>query len=165
MHRKILYTSAGVSMLIALVIFAAGGARGQASSQATRTDGQGGITVRATFANAAYFKEVPKDPLAGKVDLEREVVFVVSLDTHSGDLSGFDFVKNTLLRNDRGQQVAPVRWIATADGSHHRAGGLVFPKADSAGRVLAAQAKSLELVVRNLGGAAERVLRWTLPVE
>ena len=165
MHRWTLHTLAGVAILSALVIFAAGVARGQASSHATRTDGQGGITVRATFANAAYFKEVPKDPLAGKVDLEREIVFVVSLDTHAGNLSGFDFVKNTLLRNDRGQQLAPVRWVATADGSHHRAGALVFPKADSAGRALVPQAKSLELVVRNLGGAVERVLRWTLPLE
>ncbi len=164
MHRKTPHTLVGAVILSALVTLAVGVARGQASSHATRTDGQGGITIKATYATPAYFKAAPNDPLVGKVDLERNIVFAIVLDTHSGDLGGYDFVKNVILRNDRGQQVAPVRWVATADGSHHRSGGLIFPKTDQAGRALEPQAKTLELVVRNLG-APERVLRWTLPLE
>jgi hypothetical protein len=110
-------------------------------------------------------KASPTHPLAGKVDAERNIVFAITLDTHSGDLSGYDFLKDTLLRNDRGQQVTPIRWVSTAEGSHHRAGGLLFPRADQAGRAVDAGARALELVVRGLGGVPERVLRWSLPLE
>ncbi|MDR7480876.1 MAG: hypothetical protein QN203_00005, partial [Armatimonadota bacterium] len=93
----------------------------------------------------------------------RTIVFFITLDTHAGDLSAYDFLKNAVLRNDRGQQVGPQQWIATTDGAHHRAGGLVFPRADPAGRALDAEAKVLELVIRSLGGVPERILRWSLP--
>lgn len=95
----------------------------------------------------------------------RNLVIAITLDAHSGDLSKYDFVQSVTLRNDRGQQVLPLRWIATADGAHHRAGGLLFPRADQTGQAIDAPAKTLELTVRNLGGVAERVLRLTLPVE
>jgi len=155
----------GVLIVGVLAVLSAGIARGQTPAQATRTDAQGGITVKAVYVTSAYFKASPSDPLSGKVDLERNVVFAITLDAHSGDLSKYDFIKNIVLRNDRGQEVTPVRWVATADGTHHRAGGLLFPKADQTSQTIDAQAKTLELTVRNLGGVAERTLRWTLPVQ
>lgn len=121
--------------------------------------------MKAVLITPAYFKTSPNDPLAGKVDLDRHIVVAITLDAHSGDLSTHDVVKNTLLRNDRGQRVAPLQWVATADGPHHREGGLIFPKADQSGRAIDEQARSLELIVRSLGTVTERALRWTLPVE
>jgi hypothetical protein len=148
-----------------LVVLSAGIATGQKPNQAEQIDTQGGIAVKATYVTPAYFKAAPRDPLIRKVDLDRTVVFAVVLDTHSGDLSKFDLVKNAILRNDGGRQVAPLQWVATADGTHHRAGGLVFPKTDKSGGPIDGQARSLELSVRDLGGVAERTLRWTLPVQ
>lgn len=165
MRGKARHPLAGVLIAGALVILTQGVAVGQATGQATRSDSRGGITVKAVFVTSAYFRANPASALAGKVDPERNVVFVITLDAHAGDLSRYDFVKNVALRNDRGQQVAPLRWIATADGSHHREGSLVFPKADRAGRAIDAQAKALELLVRDLGGIAQRRLRWALPLE
>jgi hypothetical protein len=165
MQRKTQHILAGVLVAGAMVILVAAAATGQTPDQATRTDNQGGITVKAIYVTSAYLKATPTNPLAGKVDLKRNVVFAVTLDTHSGDLSGYDFVKNVTLRNDRGQQLTPVGWVATADGSHHRAGGLLFPRTNQAGRAIDSQARVLELVVRGLGGVTERVLRWTLPLE
>lgn len=159
MHRILASLVFGV-----LPLLAANMATGQ-TTQATRSDEKGGVTVKAVYVTAAYFKASPKDPLVGKVDPERNVVFAITLDTHSGDLNGYDFLKNAILRNDRGQQLAPVRWVATADGSHHRSGALLFPKADQSGRAIEAQAKALELLVRGLGGIPQRTLRWTLPLE
>lgn len=92
------------------------------------------------------------------------MAFAITLDTHAGDLSKYDFLKSVRLRNNNGQQVAPLKWVSTAEGSHHRAGGLVFPKTDQAGRPIDAQVKVIELVVRGLGGVAQRLLRWTLPI-
>jgi hypothetical protein len=155
----------GILIVGALAILAAAASAGQAAGVTTQTDSQGGVTVKVTYVTAAYFKSAPRDPLAGKVVPDRNVVFAITLDTHAGDLSGYDFIKGAILRNDRGQQVTPVQWMSTADGSHHRAGGLLFPKTDQAGRSLESQARTLELVVRGLGGVQERVLRWTLPIE
>lgn len=158
-------TGAGIATVLALLLLAGPGVSGQAPAPATRTDSQGGVTVKANYITATYLKATPNDPLSGKVDLVRTIVIAITLDTHSGDLSRYDFVKNALLRNDRGQQVAPVRWIATADGAHHRSGGLVFPRTDQAGKAFEPQAKTVELILRDLGGVSERVLRWTLPLE
>lgn len=165
MRRNTSHGLVGMFVAVVLVLFMAHAATGQTPAQATRTEVQGGITVKAVFATSAYFRANPTDPLTGKVDPERSIVFAITLDTHSGDLSKFDFVKNVTLRNDRGQQVTPSGWVATADGAHHRAGGLVFSRTDQAGRAMDAQAKALELIVRDLGGVSERTLRWTLPVE
>ncbi len=134
MHLRTHRAPTGFVIVGLLVVLVAGAALGQNAAQAAQTDTSGGITVKAVLVTPAYFKTAPTDPLAGKVDLDRNIVVAVTLDTHAGDLGRYDFVKNTLLRNDRRQQVAPLQWVATADGSHHRAGGLVFPKADQAGR-------------------------------
>jgi len=148
-----------------LVVLSAGIAAGQKPTLAEQIDTQDGITMKAIYVTPAYFKAAPRDPLTGKVDLDRTVVFAVVLDTHSGDLSRYDLVKTAILSNDRGRRVTPLQWVATADGAHHRAGGLVFPKVDPSGSAIDGQARSLELIIRELGGVPERTLRWTLPVE
>lgn len=153
-----------IAVLFSLLTGLSRPAPGQAPAQTVRTDSSSGITVKAVYLTTAALKENPRDPLYGKVDPDRTIVFAVTLDTHSGDLSAWDILKNTVLRNDRGQQVAPQRWVAIADGTHHRAGGLVFPRTDQAGRAIDAEAKTLELVVRGLGAGPERVLRWSLPL-
>lgn len=165
MRRNALHCLATVAIAGSLIALLAHVVAGQSPTQSTRTDSQGGITVKAVFVTSTYLRANPTDPLIGKVDPERNIVFAITLDTHSGDLSKFDLVKDVTLRNDRGQQVTPSRWVATADGAHHRAGGLVFTKTDQAGRAMDSQAKVLELIVRGLGSVSERALRWTLPVD
>ena len=103
----------GVLVVVALLLSTPGIARTQTPAQATQTDARGGITIKAVYVTSAYFKAAPADPLAGKVDLERSIVIAVTLDTHAGNLAGYDLVRNASLRNDRGQQARPVRWVAT----------------------------------------------------
>jgi hypothetical protein len=79
------------------------------------------------------------------------VVFRLSLDTHSVDLSGFDVLANTALRDEEGQEARPLRWQEERSSSHHRTGVVYFPAPDLRRRRLA-------LVVRNLAGVPERVL-------
>ncbi len=149
----------------ALVLIIAGPDAGEARSHTAQVDNRGGITVKATYITAGYLKATPRDPLSGKVDPGSAIVIAIALDTHSGDLMAYDLVKRVILRTDRGQQLEPLRWVSTADGAHHRAGALVFARTDGAGRSIEQGAGRLELVVRDLGGVAERILRWTLPVE
>jgi hypothetical protein len=155
---------AAILVAAALVLFIAGPDTGEARGHAVQ-DNRGGITVKATYITAGYLKATPRDPLSGKVDPASTIVIALALDTHSGDLMAYDPVKRVILRTDRGQQLEPLRWVSTADGAHHRAGALVFARTDRAGRPVEQSAGSLELIVRDLGGVAERILRWTLPVE
>ncbi|MGH2359168.1 MAG: hypothetical protein ACRDGM_01320, partial [bacterium] len=68
------------SLLIAgaAVILTMGAAVGQNAGLATQTDARGSITVKAVYVTPAYFKASPGDPLAGKVDLERALVFLIT---------------------------------------------------------------------------------------
>jgi len=57
----------------------------------------------------------------------------------------------------RGESAPPVVESPTGSG-HHRAITLAFP-----GGLAGGGAKRLELIVRDLGGVKERVLRWDAP--
>ncbi len=86
--------------------------------------------------------------------------FSVAMDTHSVNLDGVDLGKLSVLRNDRGQQVTPSGWDAPS-GGHHRSGVLAFPAADGDGNPIAGPGvKAVELVIRDVAGVRERVLRW-----
>lgn len=93
-------------------------------------------------------------------DRNGSLTFSVIMNTHSVDLDGYDLGRLATLRNDRGQELKPQRWDAPA-GGHHRSGVLVFPPADGSGNpILAPGTKSIELVIRDVAGIKERVLRW-----
>lgn len=109
-----------------------------------RSEG-GGVTVSATYLGRSG----------------ETIRFQVKLDTHSADLSGFDLKNSVALRNDGGTAVRPMD--PRAVGGHHAEGELAFPATDSNGRAVAGDgAQYLELVVLNLAGIPERVLRWDL---
>ncbi len=113
----------------------AGGANG-----AIRTDATGPVTVVATL-------------LPSRGD---RVAFEVKLDTHSIELDSYKPEAAVTLRNDRGES-APAVVESPSGSGHHRAVTLAFPAS------LAAGAKNIELVVRDLGGVNERILRWESP--
>ncbi|MHB0869820.1 MAG: hypothetical protein ACYC66_10505 [Chloroflexota bacterium] len=118
-----------------------------ASKGTTRTDEGGSVTIEVTWEN-------PRDtngPLA----------FSVAMDTHSVNLDGYDLGKLALLRNDRGQELKPERWDAPSGGGHHRSGTLSFSAKDGSGKpVVDAGVRVLELVIRDVAGVKERVLKW-----
>ena len=74
------------------------------------------------------------------------------MDTHSVDLDAVDLKKQAVLRDDKGGEYKAVDWNA-AMGGHHRSGKLVFAHPDKT-------SKTFELVIRDVAGVAERVLRW-----
>lgn len=86
-----------------------------------------------------------------------DLVFHVTLDTHSVDLDPLDLA-DAFLRNDRGEMLAARPWAAPK-GGHHRAGALAFE--GDAARFLA-DAAWIELVLKGVGDLAERTLRWEL---
>jgi hypothetical protein len=89
-------------------------------------------------------------------------VFAVAMETHTVDLDGYDLRQLALLRTDQGQDIQPSAWNAPA-GGHHRNGTLSFPTTLADGSpVIGPNTRSIELVIRNVGGVAERSFRWTL---
>ena len=86
------------------------------------------------------------------------LVFNVAMNTHSVDLDQYDLGKLAVLYDDTDKKYSPISWDA-APGGHHRSGTLVFPLPDS---VSQGKAEYLEIVIRDIAGIEERVLKWEL---
>ncbi len=98
----------------------------------------GGVTVIATL-----LKEQP-DAMTIKL----------VLDTHSVNLDGYKFDGISMLRDDTGKTY-PVEAVEQASGGgHHRQAVLRFGK-------VAPEAKTIELIVKDVAGAKERTFRWS----
>ena len=113
-----------------------------------RVDRTGPVTVEATLLDPG---------MAGdRIRIE------IGLDTHSVDLDGYKLESLATLRTDTGKVVQPLAIESPSGGGHHRKGILVFPGRDASGSLLVG-AKTVELIIRDVGGVKERTLRWTLP--
>ena len=136
-------TSIRITILALALAVAAGTAFAQTAPGAEKKDEAGGVTVTATYLGRTA----------------QAVRFQVKLDTHTADLSQFDLKNSVTLRNDAGAAVRPLD--PKALGGHHAEGELSFPATDAGGRAVVGEStRYLELVVVNLAGVPERVLRW-----
>ncbi len=98
------------------------------------------------------------------IDIEWEgkengsLVFHVAMNTHSVDLDQYDLGELAILRDNEGKEYHPVSWDS-APGGHHRQGVLTFPLPDSLSQ---GEAKYIEIVIRDVDGIKERLLKWEL---
>ena len=107
----------------------------------TKRDRRGPVTVEVTLIAPA----APGAPVRAKV----------VLDTHSVALDGIALDQVVVLRAADGADVAPTAVEAAQDSSHHREAVLMFPPVAGAG--------TIRILVRNVGGIAERSFSWELP--
>jgi hypothetical protein len=145
---------AGVIALVGLAVIAGFGlwARGNLGATATtqpgammQTNEGGQITIKATWQGRN----------AGPV-------FSIEMDTHVVTLDDYDLRKLAALRTDQGQEIQPESWNSPS-GGHHRSGTLTFPATTAAGTpLIGPNTRSIELIIRNVGGVPERALKWTL---
>lgn len=113
------------------------------STSATQTNEGGQVTVKVTWQGR-----------------EAGGAFRVVLDTHSVNLDGIDLKQTAVLRIDGAREARPLAWDAPK-GGHHREGTLLFPDlADDGSPLLGADARTLDLVIRDVAGVKERVFRW-----
>ena len=113
----------------------------EAQEGLTKRDRQGPVTVEVTLIAPA----APGAPVRAKV----------VLDTHSVALDGIALDQVVVLRAADGADVAPTAVEAAQDSSHHREAVLMFPPVAGAG--------TIRILVRNVGGVAERSFSWELP--
>ncbi len=134
----------------------------------TRTAGAGGVTVKLVYAPREYFRAAKDLEGARRWRPEEQVVFLVTLDTHAGDLMAFDPVKNVRLgiRTTGGalKEYAPAKWEGISDGSHHRSGALIFPATFNGVKLLGPGVTVITLLISNLAGVPTRSFEWVLPV-
>lgn len=76
--------------------------------------------------------------------------FEIKMDTHSGSLD-YEMAKISYVRDSKGNIVKPEKWDGGI-GGHHFSGNLTFPKFDDS--------RGFELVIQDVAGVKERVLKW-----
>jgi len=110
----------------------------------SRSDSQGPVMVTATY--------IPPDKTTG------EIHFQVRLNTHSVALDQYRSADLVSLRFDDGAERKSLG-ATRQGGGHHVTDLLRFagPVPKGAGE--------MTLIIRNLGGVAERMLQWKLPVD
>lgn len=80
--------------------------------------------------------------------------FKVELNTHSVELNADLVVSSELIDNEE-KSYKPISWEGAPPGGHHREGILKF-------NPISPKPKSLELKIKNVGGAPERRFKWNL---
>lgn len=109
----------------------------------TKRDRQGPVTVTVTLT---------APPAIGA-----PVKAKVALDTHSVALDGIALQEAVILRTADGNDLSPTAVEQAKGSGHHRQAVLVFPPPAAAG--------PLQIVVKNVGGVAERSFSWELPLK
>ncbi|MDO8750612.1 MAG: hypothetical protein Q7K03_05660 [Dehalococcoidia bacterium] len=125
----------------------------------TRLDnGEGGVTVEATWITPAHLQEMGKVSTGGFTP-EQYVLVHVKLDTHSVDLSRYNMTRlATLSGLDDTASMPAAGWVGIQEDSHHREGYLAFPGGSNG--QWEAKEKIAELRLKDVGGVAERVFHW-----
>lgn len=111
----------------------------------TQMSDGGGVQVQVTFD--------PKQAAGGAV------VFQVSMNTHSVELSQFDLGKLAELTLDPGGVLAGATWQPEGNGGGHHVSGYLTVK-DPQG--LLARAKTVRLQLRDVAGEASRQFQWSV---
>lgn len=129
-----------VGMLVWLVTFWASGVS-EAQQATTKRQTLGAVTVDMT----------PIPPTGQGDPLKVKVV----LDTHSVALDGIKFEEAVALRASDGTDIAPMGVEQASGSGHHREAVVIFTAPTRAG--------ALTVIVKNVGGVAERSFTWELP--
>lgn len=114
------------------------GGLSEAQEGLTKRDAQGPVTVVVTLIPSP----TPGAPIKAKV----------VLDTHSVALDGVAFEQAVAIRTPDGAEVLPSAVEQASGSGHHREAVLVFPPLPQPG--------SVRIVVRKVGGVAERTFLW-----
>ena len=77
------------------------------------------------------------------------------LDTHSANLDGYKLDEIAILQDDTGKSYPVVAVEQASGGGHHRQAVLRFGK-------VSPEAKTVELLVKDVAGVKERIFKWSV---
>ena len=119
----------------------------------TRQHSGGGIEIDVTLLNP------------GAIYSGNDLVFDVGMNTHSVPLDQYVMEELSYVRDERGKVFKALAWESPKGGGHHRFGKLKFSGKDKDGSpIIMNDNKYIEVVIKDVGGIKERVLRWELPI-
>ncbi len=117
------------------------------------------VLIVLVVAAAAYFvgsrpqlNALTQSAVAGEVNVTARYLgdqFEIALDTHSVDLSSFDFSSSILLKT-KDQELKAISTSPVSDSSHHRTYLVTFPKFKL----------PVTLVLNNLGNISQTTLKF-----
>ena len=123
----------------------------QAVELTKKDEGAGGVTVEVTWVTPEQVESGEMERAQG-LDLSKELVFLVKMDTHSVDLSEYDLTAISVLRDSEGRESSPEAWESSEESEHHREGLLIFQRPSLT--------DGLELSIRGLAEVPQRTFRW-----
>lgn len=141
------------ALVVAAAVLSFAGSDPAFASARKKDSGAGGVTFAARPAQSEFLK-------SKGVGADRWG-FVVELDTHSRDLKGLDLPSLATVRTSRGAQLKPQAWQGLSEDSHHRSGLLLFSAEEARKHGIDPdKPEGLELVLSDVAGVKQRVLRW-----
>lgn len=153
MKKNFIIIIISVIGIIAIIVFGSRFYASNNSSDSYKDDGgadvvlfDSGLDIQTNNEGEVIIAVTPVD----KIDWSFEVV----MDTHSVNL-GEDLTQVSVLVDENGNEHKPVEWRGDPLGGHHRAGTLIFGE-------IAPAPKSVFLIIRQIGGVAERKFEWVL---
>jgi hypothetical protein len=130
--------------------------------------GYGDVYVDIFYATKEYFRVIESLAEAEKYVVDKNLVFIIDLTVHTGKLPIVPLDEKTFLRDDKGHEYAAIQgWSMRMESKegHHREGVVRFSRFDKQGNpVIREDTQYIEVVIKDLAGAKERVYRWDLPV-
>lgn len=158
-------------------------------STMTRRIVQGDVRITAVWNTPEFFRALANAEGAQARDIRRhetlyhaygkkfnfhsDFIFTLVLDSASLDLRPYPVKETSVLRNDKGVEVIPWRWLEARSSSQHREGILFFPQRTQAGQPMIGHVVGehlpgesppvwIELTLKGLPGGQEAVLHWDL---
>jgi len=110
----------------------------------TRENGQGAVRVSATY-------------LSSQGTVNEKIALRLTFDTHSVDLSQYDFKKISFIQIDDQKPQPGESWDFTGAG-HHFKGIITFDQ------TLPVGTQKVRLLIRGLDGVEERIFEWQMPI-
>ncbi|MFQ5430879.1 MAG: hypothetical protein ACE5EN_00060 [Nitrospinota bacterium] len=127
--------------------------------------GQGDIYSDVIYVTPEYLQSIGAEHLIDEYDLKNYHVFITSFSVHEGEVELFNLDKVAVMRSGGREIKSTPFWILrfqTADKHHFEAVVRFARKGDPP--IVDENSKEFELVLKNIGGEPERVLKWELPI-
>ena len=127
--------------------------------------GQGDIYSDIIYVTPEYLHSIGAEHLIDEYELENYHVFITSFSVHEGEVELFDLDKISTMRSGGREIKSTPFWLLrfqTAD-KHHFEAVVRFDKKGNP-PIVDGKSKGFELVLKEIGGSDDRVLRWEFPI-
>ena len=150
MRYKNIFIICLIVILVVFVVYSFVSNTSQNNKITTQLQPQNSLTIQTNSEGSVTVKITPEN-ISEDIKTWQ---FQVILDTHIGSLDE-DLTKSAELTDEKRNKLLPLSWDGDPPGGHHREGVLTFPAFQE-------RPQSVTLILRNVGGIAEREFIWRI---